>query len=96
MTRPHAEVAERKIERLDVRATPKQKQRLVEAAALNQQSVTEYVLRHAVAAAERDLESHKVMRLSDEASQAFVNALLSLRTPNERLQQAAARHREAL
>jgi len=96
MTRPHAEAAEKKIERLDVRATPKQKQRLVEAAALNQQSVTEYVLRHAVAAAEHDLERHQVMRLSDEASQAFVNALLSPRTPNERLQQAAARHREAL
>lgn len=96
MARPHAEVVERKTERLDVRTTPKQKQRLVEAAALNQQSVTEYVLHHAVAAAEHDLEEHKLMRLSDEDSQAFVNALLNSPAPNKRLQQAAARHRETL
>lgn len=66
----------RKSERLNLRVTPEQDTLLRHAAEARGESVTEYVLRHAVEAAETELADRRVF-FADEASWERLQELLA-------------------
>lgn len=76
--------------RLDVRT----KQKLERAAAYADTTVSDFVLANAVAAAERVIEAHEKITLSDVDWDAFYDALISPPEPTEKLKAAARRYRE--
>jgi uncharacterized protein (DUF1778 family) len=75
---------------LDVAA----KRKLARAAAYQNASVSDFVLMHAVAAAERVIEAHEKGRLSAADWDVFYEALVNPPEPNEKLREAARRCRE--
>jgi len=82
-----------KTERLEVRATAEQKELLLQAAGLQGQSLSEFVVRSAQEAARRALRKQNVLELSARDSRAFVEALLNPQPAGPQLRQAAARYK---
>jgi len=78
--------------RLDART----KRKLERAAAYADTTVSDFVLANAVAAAERVIEAHEKVTLSDVDWDAFHDALISPPEPNEKLKAAARRYRERI
>lgn len=79
-------------ERLDMRVSHELKALLQRAAAVRDQSLTDYVLSRAGEAAARDIREHEVLSLSLRDSERFAQLLLDPPEPNERLRAAARRH----
>jgi uncharacterized protein (DUF1778 family) len=80
--------------RLEARIGSDLQKRLKRAAELEGRSVTDYVITAVEAATRETIERASIMRLSDEASRVFADALLNPRAPNKALKQAAARRRK--
>jgi uncharacterized protein (DUF1778 family) len=62
-------------EKLDLRLTPAAKQALRQAAESSRESVSDFVLRSALARADEILSDRRVIKLDDEQWEAFVAAL---------------------
>lgn len=80
-------------ERLEARITPAQKQILEEAALLQEESVTRFVLRSALKAARRRLLEEESIKVSDRDRRALVQALGAPPSPNKTLRDAYKRYR---
>jgi uncharacterized protein (DUF1778 family) len=68
-------VAETRSDRLQLRVTPRQREIIESAAASQQETITDYVVRHAVSAAKEDLADRRYFAIDDDAWAKF-NALL--------------------
>jgi uncharacterized protein (DUF1778 family) len=75
---------------LDAESTRK----LERAAAYEETTVADFVLKNAVAAAERVIASHEWTTLSARDWEVFYDALINPPEPNEKLKEAARRYRE--
>jgi uncharacterized protein (DUF1778 family) len=76
--------------RLDAKA----KRRIERAAAYVETSVSDFVLANAVAAAERIIDAHEKITLTERAWDVFYDGLMHPPEPNEKLKEAARRYRE--
>jgi uncharacterized protein (DUF1778 family) len=85
-----------KTERLEARVTPAQKARIQRAADLEGRTLTDYVVTHLEAQAERTIREHEVITLSPRDSELFYNTLMNPPAPNEKLRAAFKRYREML
>lgn len=81
-------------EQLSMRIGPEEKAVLQQAAQLERQTVTEFVLSTARREAERVVSEHQALQLSEQDSRAFMDAILNPPAYTPRLQQALARHAE--
>jgi uncharacterized protein (DUF1778 family) len=79
-------------ERLEARISRNQKELFQRAAELQGRTLTDFVVSSAHEAAVRTIEKTQIIRLSAQDSQAFAEALLRPRKPNERLRAAARRY----
>jgi uncharacterized protein (DUF1778 family) len=86
--------AEVKRERMHLRLDAAAKRKLARAAAYQNASVSDFVLVHAVAAAERVIEAHEKVTLSEADWDVFYEALVNPPEPNEKLKEAVRRYRE--
>jgi uncharacterized protein (DUF1778 family) len=80
--------------RIDFRPTPGQKALFEQAAALEGQTLTEFLIRSAEERARRVLDHHEVMQLRREDATRFVSLLIDAPSPTERLRDAFKRHDE--
>lgn len=83
-----------KRERLEARVSPEQKALLVRAAALQGQSLTDFVVQSAQVAAETVIRDRAVLTLTARDTAVLVEALLNPEPPNETLRTAARRYRD--
>lgn len=82
----------RKTERLEARIPRQQKVVLARAAAIRGQSLTDFVLASATAAAHRIIRESEVLQLSEGDQAAFAAALVSPPKASPRLKRAARIH----
>jgi uncharacterized protein (DUF1778 family) len=80
--------ARKKIDMLNMRVEPTQKRLLEKAAEISGQSVTSFVLEHAVQAAHRELDEIQKYSLSIKDAQAFMAALENPPVANASLKKA--------
>ncbi|HEY8283205.1 MAG TPA: DUF1778 domain-containing protein [Chloroflexota bacterium] len=80
--------------RLQARLSPKQQALLARAAALEGRTVSQFVLTHAQAAAQRTITEHRTLALSERDSRAFAEALLAPWSPDEELRDTIRRMRD--
>src|SRR5919201_4732116 len=85
-----------KRERFEARLPAEQKAFLEHAAALNGQTLTDFILSSAQRAAEQTVREREVLVLSAKDSRAFVEALLNPPAPNAALRRAADRYRATM
>jgi uncharacterized protein (DUF1778 family) len=83
----------RKIQRVEARLNPEQKQRIEYAATLKGSSVSEFIVLSADEAAARTIQEHELWTLSGADRAAFVSALLNPPAPSPRMIAAAERYR---
>lgn len=83
----------RKSVRLEARLTPEQKYLIARAAALSGFTVTQFVIVGAQQAASEAIKGFELLTLPDSARDVFVNAFLSLPTPNQAARWAAKRYK---
>ena len=91
-----AEAAESKRERVHLRVDARSKRTLERAAAYEDTTVSQFVARNAVAAAERVIEARERIVLPATDWDAFHDALLNPPAPNAALRRAARRYRERI
>lgn len=82
--------------RLEARITPETKALFQKAANLEGRTLTDFVVASVQAEANRVIQKHQMIRLSIEDSEAFVDALLNPREPNDSLKSAALRYKEVM
>ena len=82
-----------KKQRIDLRLTPDDKSMIEEAAALTNQTMTQFMVSSASARAAEVIEQHRRLQLSDESWNRVMEAISNPPEPNERLRQAARRLR---
>ncbi len=80
--------------RIDFRPKPDQKKLFEHAAALEGQTLTEFLTRSAEERAEHIVAKHEAMELRGKASAFFVDLLTNPPEPNNRLRAAFKRHDE--
>jgi uncharacterized protein (DUF1778 family) len=85
-----------KRERLEARVSPKQKELMRRAAALQGRTLSEFLISSAQQAAEQAIREHEVITLTARDSRAFVEALLNPEPAGERLRRAAERYKAAM
>ena len=85
-----------KVERLEARVTMDQKAIIMRAAKLRGTTVTDFVVVSAQQAATETIRDFEILRLRDEAREAFVNALLNPPPPNSAAKAAARRYKERI
>lgn len=85
-----------KTERLEARLSADLKALLVRAAALQGQSLTDFVLAAAAETARQVIRESEVLELSERDQAAFAASLLDPPEASERLKEAARRHSEEL
>ncbi len=78
--------------RIDFRPKPDQKKLFERAAALEGQTLTEFLIRGGEERARRVLQEHEVLELRGEASALFVDLLMNPPPPNDRLRAAVKRY----
>lgn len=83
----------RKIERIEARLNPDQKQRIELAAGLKGTSISDFMVSSAEEAAVRAIEEHEVWTLSRRDREVFVRALLRPPAPSRRMKAALKRYR---
>lgn len=81
-------------ERFDARLTLAQKAILEQAAALDDENLSTFVVRSAMRAAKRRLLEEETIRVTERDRRALVNALMSPPSPNSALRKAYARYRK--
>lgn len=82
--------------RLMARLSQKQKDLFQQAANYQGRTLTEFLLDAAQEKAERVIEQHEVIRLSEEDQKIFFAALLNPPPPNEALKKAFQLHKELI
>lgn len=87
-------VADIKRDRVHLRLDAGTKRKLERAAAYEAKSVTDFVLANAVAAADRVIERHERITLSEPDWAVFYEALMNPPEPNRELKRAVRRYRE--
>ena len=85
-----------KTARLEARVSADEKKLFQQAAALQGQSMTEFLVSCVHDAAKRTVQEHEMMELSARDRKAFVSALLKPPAPGKRLKQAARRYKKTL
>ena len=90
------ESARTKHERMHLRLDTRSKRKLERAAAYEETTISRFVLRNAVAAAERVIEARERIVLPATDWDAFHDALLDPPAPNAALKRAAQRYRERI
>ncbi len=75
--------------RIDVRLTPASKEALMQAAALRNVNLSDFILSSAQKEAEQVIAAHHIITLSERDSHAFAEALTNPPAPSERARQAA-------
>lgn len=85
-----------KEERLSIRTKPELKKLIATAAAISHESITDFVLRHALKAAERTIAEAETLVLNNAERDRFLDLLDNPPPPSESLKAAALRHREHL
>ncbi len=85
-----------KTARVEARITDEQKALLQRAAVLAGQSLSEFIIHSARAAAERTIADAELIRLTREERDAFVAALLDPPEPSARLKSAAENYRKKM
>lgn len=93
-TQPRPKAAPRA--RLEARITPEQKAVIERAAALQGQSLTDFLVQSAQAAAEEVIRTRQIMVLTERDTAALVEALLNPPPLNEKLRRALRRHDEMI
>jgi len=81
-------------ERVEIRMTPRQKQKIERAASLQGTSVTDFILNQVQPAATATIQEFELMELRDKDRRIFVEALLNPPEPTEALKAAVARHEQ--
>lgn len=89
-------IAPQKRERLEARVTAEQKSFFQHAAALEGLSLTDFMVNHLIDAAHEAVGKHAVLTLSTRDAARFIAELTDPAEPNERLLEAARRHRELI
>lgn len=89
-----AHAADRKRDRMHLRLDARAKRVLERAASYEKTSVSDFVLAHAVRAAEQVIEARERVTLTDADWDVFYDVLVNPPEPNEALRQAARRYRE--
>ncbi|HXT35893.1 MAG TPA: DUF1778 domain-containing protein [Chloroflexota bacterium] len=89
-----AETRHPKSARLQARLSPKQQELLARAAALEGRTLSQFVLTHAQAAAQKTIAEHRALALSAQDSRAFAEALLAPWSPDEELRDTIRRMRD--
>lgn len=82
--------------RLEARITPEQKAIIERAAALQGQSLTDFLVQSAQAAAEEVIRTRQIMVLTERDTAALVEALLNPPPPTDALIEAFRLHRETV
>ncbi len=82
-----------KSERVAVRLTPAVKRALERGAEVSGRSLSDFVVDSAYRAAQRAIEDHERLQLSDQNRKVFLAALDDPPEPNQVLRRAAQRHR---
>jgi uncharacterized protein (DUF1778 family) len=80
-------------ERFEARLTQAQKEVIVRAASLDDEAVTQFVIRSAVRAAKKRLRDEDIIQLSRNDRAALVEALVNPPAPNQQLSEAFNRYR---
>lgn len=80
--------------RLNIRCDHRSRELLDRAATYTRVSVSEFVLKHALACAEQVVQAHESITLKPEDFRAFLAALDAPASPNAALGRAFARHTE--
>ena len=75
--------------RLELRVAKSEKDTIERAAALSGSSTTDFVRSTMLAASERAIRTHKVLALTDEGADAFVEAITNPPEPDENLRALA-------
>jgi uncharacterized protein (DUF1778 family) len=88
---PMSEASEARSERLHLRMTRAAKQTLQKAAAVNNKTLTEFLLDSGLNAAEETLADHRIFQLADNDWDAFMAALAAPSRDNPRLRKLLAR-----
>ncbi len=83
-----------KKERVYLRLDAGSKRKLEQAAAYAETTMSQFVLRNAIEAAEHTIEVHEKTVLQQEDWDAFYDALVNPPEPNDALKRAAKRYRE--
>lgn len=85
-----------KTERLEARVTPEFKEQLMLACSLSGRSLTDFMVERLGQAAQEVISEHSQWKLSQQDSEAFVEALLNPKPPGKPLLQAAQRYRKTM
>lgn len=88
-------VRKNRMERLEIRVSHEQKERFLKAAARQGRTLTQFTVINLEEAARKAIEEHRIFKLSEKDSDAFVNVLLAPPAPNERLKQAVQRFKSS-
>lgn len=88
--------ATRKDERIDVRLNREAKLTISRAAALRQQSVSDFILSATLERSHEVIERANVIRLDEHESERFLAALASPPEPSPKLREAAENYQKAL
>jgi uncharacterized protein (DUF1778 family) len=83
-----------KSDRLEARLSRQQKELIQHAADLVGRSLTDFILRASQEAANKVIREHKVITLTAQESENFVNTLMNPPEPNPFLKKAVKRHRK--
>lgn len=81
-----------KVERLEARVSSQEKKLFARAAAIQGRTLSEFVVSTLHEAANHVIESHEIIRISEQDRETFVNAFLNPPAPNRNLKAAAKRH----
>jgi len=82
--------------RLEARVSPEIKALWEQAADLEGRTLTDFVIASVQAAACQVIEQHQTLKLNQEESEAFVNALLNPPKPNQALKTACLRYQKII
>ncbi len=82
--------------RLEARVSPEVKALWQRAADLEGRTLTDFVIASVQGAAHAAIERHQSLKLTQEDSEQFVNALLNPPLPNEALKEAVAFYRQRM
>ncbi|MGO2256743.1 MAG: DUF1778 domain-containing protein [Hafnia alvei] len=80
-----------KKQRIDLRLTDEDKNAIEEAAAMSNQTITQFMLTSASERAAEVIEQHRRLILSDESWNLVMDAISTPPAPNDRLKRAAKR-----
>lgn len=83
-----------KTDRIEARVSPRTKEILVKAAAIQGRTLSDFVVDALLEKAERVIEAHEVIVLTEEDRRVFFEALRNPPPPNAALRKAHQAHRE--